>query len=186
MPCFCQEIAILREISLEDILIKLNFVMSLVGLTSIEEIYRVLESEIKDVLLLQRHEVILTSCYSTNHIDIGDSLARGEGMHLNFHVSFDIPSEDIILQGFCLSEDELDDVWLACRKYLSYLAMIKVERNPLKISVNVPNSRFIHNVEEVQVQFFLYYEVLRDRSPIGRVLKGRQELEIVIKELLLL
>lgn len=67
------------------------------------------------MLLSQRHIKILTSRHSTNHIDIGDALARGVGMHLYFHVPFDVPGEDIMLGGFFLSEDELDDVRLACR-----------------------------------------------------------------------
>ena len=80
------------------------------------------------MLLCQRHKVILTSRHSTNQIDIRDSLARGEGMHLYFHVPFDIPSEDIMLEGFRLSEDELEDVRLTCSKYLRYLSMIQFER----------------------------------------------------------
>jgi len=128
---------------------ELDFIMSLVSFAAIEEIDRELEPHIKDVLFCQRHEIILTSSNSTNQIDIGDAFARSVGLHLHFHVPFDVPSEDIMLEWFRLSIDELDDVRLARTKYLRYLASIQVERNSLEISVRVLN------IEEEQVQFSL-------------------------------
>lgn len=128
---------------------EVDFIMSLVSLAAIEEIDRVLEPHIKDVVFWQRDEIILTSSHSTNQIDIGDAFARSEGLHLHFHVPFNVPSKDIMLKWFRLSIDELDDVRLACSKYLRYLASIQVERNSLEISARVLN------IEEEQVQFSL-------------------------------
>lgn len=156
----CQEFVVLGKIFLENLLLVVDLVMSFVGLTAIEEIQGVLEPQVKDVLLCQRHEVVLTSRHSANHIDKWDALARRVGMHLHFHVPLEVPSEDIMLQGLRLREDELDYVRLACRKYLGYLAIIQVERYPLEVSVGVPNSRYVLDIEKVQVKIFLQYEVL--------------------------
>jgi len=134
--------------------------MSLVGLTAIEEIQRVLEPQVKDMLLCQRHEVVLTSGDSANHVNKWDALARCVGMHLHFHVPLEVPSEDIMLEGLRLSEDELDYVRLACRKYLRYLAIIQVEGYPLEVSVRVSNCCNVLDIEKVQVQVSLKYEVL--------------------------
>jgi predicted lipase len=92
--------------------------MTLVGFTAVEEIMWKLEPQVKDVLFFQRYEVILMSRHSTDHIDIWDAFARGVCMHLYFHVPFEVPSEDIMLEGVCLSEDELDYVRMTCCEYL--------------------------------------------------------------------
>ena len=63
-----------------------------------------------------RREVVLTSGDSANHVDIGDALARGVGMHLHLHVPLEVPSEDIMLEGLRLSEDELDDAGMTRMK----------------------------------------------------------------------
>lgn len=153
----CQEFVVLCKIFLEHLLLVVDLVMSFVGLTAIEEIQGVLEPQVKDVLLCQRHEVVLTSRHSANHIDKWDNLARSVGMHLHFHVPLEVPSEDIMLQGLRLREDKLDYVRLACRKYLGYLAIIQVEGYPLEVSVGVPNGRYVLDIEEVQVKVSLEY-----------------------------
>ena len=122
-----QEPVVLGEIFFKDLLLEVYLVMSLVGLTAIEEIQGVLEPQVKDVLLCQRHEVVLTSGHSANYIYIRDAWARDKGMHLYFHVPLEVPSEYIMLEGFRLSENELNNVRLACSKYLRYLPIIEVE-----------------------------------------------------------
>ena len=79
-----------------------------------------------------------------------------------------------MLEGFRLSVDELEDVRLTCSKYLRYLSMIQFERYFLEMSIMVPKARFLIDIEEVQVQFTLYYQVLRDDSILVRVVWGRQ------------
>jgi hypothetical protein len=44
----------------------------------------------------------------------------------------------------------------------------------------VPNARFFVDIEEVEVQFSLHHQVLRDDRILVRVVLGRQYLEIVI------
>jgi hypothetical protein len=137
---FGQELLVLGEILLENFILEGNIFMPFVSLTAIEEIQRELESQVKDVIFCHRHKVVLTSCHSTNDVDKWDTLARAVGMHLYLHVPLEVPGEDVMLEGFRLSECELDDVRLASRKYLCYHSFIQVERYPLDMSVVVPYS----------------------------------------------
>jgi hypothetical protein len=75
-----------------------------------------------------------------------------------------------MLEGFRLSEDELDNIRMACRKYLRYLAIIQVEWYPLEVSVGVPYGSYVIDIEEVQVQVSLEYEVLWDDGLLVRVI----------------
>jgi hypothetical protein len=109
-----QELIILFEISLEDFLFEVNLLMPFVSLLTTKEIQWELEPQIIYMLLSKRDEVILSNGYPTDDVNKGDLLARSVRMHLNFHVSFEVPSEDIVLQGLGLSEDKLHDVGGGC------------------------------------------------------------------------
>lgn len=121
-----QELIVFLEILLEQLLIELDLVMTLVRLRSIKEVQWELESQIIYVLFCQWYEVVLPGGDSTDYVDIWDVDTRSEGVHLHFHVPLEIPSEHIVLKGSRLSENELDDLWMLGCQNLSDLSKIKI------------------------------------------------------------
>lgn len=121
-----QKLIVYVEIPFEDLLLEVYFAMPLIGLLSVEEIERELKAEVKHVLLGQRYKVVLSRGDTAGDVDVRDGGARCVGVHLALHVSFEVPREDVVLQGFGLRVHKLDYLRVGGGQDLGDLSMIQV------------------------------------------------------------
>ena len=121
-----KELVELIEIPFEKFFIEFYLLVTLKGFRSAQEIYRKLKPQIVYVVFVKGDEIVFSCVYSTGQINERNLRARLEGVHLNLHISFKVPSENIMLKRLCLSINKLNDLMVRSSKDLSDHTVVQI------------------------------------------------------------
>lgn len=119
-----QELVEFIEISFIQLFFELNLLVPSLCFCTTQKIYWKLITHIVYVVLIKWYEIILSSSDASWQIDEWNLRTRLECVHLNLHVFFKVPSENIVLQGISLSIDELNDLMMRGCQDLRYHSMV--------------------------------------------------------------